>query len=85
MSSCRYGLNAGAAAVAHPIGRFRIIRTRTNRQLNTAIQELHDRAESERRWRLTTEQRIERALALLEGQDTDLAARLRAVLQGDQP
>lgn len=28
---------------------------------------------------------IERALALLEGQDTDLADRLRAVLQGDQP
>ncbi|MEU3051318.1 hypothetical protein ABZ705_33330 [Streptomyces sp. NPDC006984] len=64
---------------------FRIIRTRTNRQLNTAIQELHERAESERRRRLTAEQRIERALALLEGQDTDTAARLRAVLQGDQP
>ncbi|MFC4506674.1 MULTISPECIES: hypothetical protein [Streptomyces] len=64
---------------------FRIIRTRTNRQLNTSIQELHDRGESERRWRLTAEQRIERALALLEGQDTELAARLRAVLQGDQP
>ncbi|MEV8601091.1 hypothetical protein AB0465_14570 [Streptomyces griseoviridis] len=42
MSSCRYELNAGAAAVAH-------------------------------------------LLALLEDQDTDLAARLRAVLQGDQP
>lgn len=63
----------------------RIIRTCTNRQLNTVIQELHDRGESERRWRLTAEQRIERALALLEGQDTDLATRLRAVLQGDQP
>ncbi|MFJ1733273.1 hypothetical protein [Streptomyces sp. NPDC088254] len=64
---------------------FPIFRTRTNRQLNTAIQELHERAESERRRRLTAEQRIERALALLEGQDTDTAARLRAVLQGDQP
>ena len=64
---------------------FRIIRTGTNRQLNTAIQVLHDRGESERRWHLTAEQRIEGALALLEGQDTDLAARLRAVLQGDQP
>jgi len=64
---------------------FRILRTRTNRQLNTAIQELYDRAESERRQRLTAEQRIQRALALLEGQDTDMAARLRAVLQGDQP
>ena len=64
---------------------LRIIRTRTNRKLNTAIQELHEHAESERRWRLTTEQRIERALALLEGQDTDLAVRLRAVFQGDQP
>ncbi|WP_434598133.1 hypothetical protein [Streptomyces sp. A5-4] len=45
----------------------------------------HERRGRCRRRRLTAEQRIERALALLEGQDTDLAARLRAVLQGDQP
>lgn len=36
---------------------FRIIRTRTNRQLNATIQELHDRGESERRRRLTADQR----------------------------
>ncbi|MFI1408843.1 hypothetical protein ACH4Y0_02720 [Streptomyces sp. NPDC020707] len=64
---------------------FRIVRTRTYRQLNTATQVLHDRAESERRQHLTAGQRVERALELLQGQDTDLAARLRAVLQGDQP
>ncbi|MER6520021.1 hypothetical protein ABT246_24600 [Streptomyces sp. NPDC001553] len=54
-------------------------------ELNTVVQELHDRGEPERRQRLTAEQRIEQAMALLEIQDTHLAARLRAVLQGDQP
>ena len=63
---------------------FVIIRSRTNRQLNTTIQELHDRSESERRWRLTAEHRIEQALALLEGQDTEAANLLRATLKGDQ-
>ncbi|MFE7658961.1 hypothetical protein ACFU6M_39935 [Streptomyces bottropensis] len=63
---------------------LRIITARTNRQLNNQIIELHDRSESHRRQHLVAEQRIEQALGLLDGQDSDLARELRAALKGEQ-
>ncbi|MFI9214299.1 hypothetical protein ACIGW7_39990 [Streptomyces sp. NPDC053253] len=63
---------------------LRIITARTNRQLNNRIIELHDRSESHRRQQLEAEQRIEQALGLLDGQDSDLARQLRAALKGEQ-
>ncbi|MEU6946617.1 hypothetical protein ABZ957_15515 [Streptomyces sp. NPDC046316] len=63
---------------------LRIITARTNRQRDGQIVELHDRSESRRRWWLGAEKRIEQALALLDGQDSDLARQLRATLKEEQ-
>ncbi|WP_330335771.1 hypothetical protein OHS33_39695 (plasmid) [Streptomyces sp. NBC_00536] len=63
---------------------FVILSTRKNRELNITIQNLHDRAESNRRWHLEAEQRIEKAMELLEGQDTEQAQQLRAALKGGE-
>ncbi|MEV6357958.1 hypothetical protein [Streptomyces hydrogenans] len=63
---------------------LRIITARTNRQLNDQIVELSDRSESHRRRYLEAEQRIERALELLDGQDGNLTHQLRATLKGEQ-
>ncbi|MFF2572701.1 hypothetical protein [Streptomyces sp. NPDC058084] len=63
---------------------LRIITARKNRQLNRQIIDLSSRSESHRRQYLEAEQRIERALELLDGQDNDLARQLRAELKGEQ-
>jgi membrane-bound lytic murein transglycosylase B len=61
---------------------LRIITARTNRQLNRQIIDLSSRAEAHRRRELVFEQRIEKALELLQDHDIDPAA-VRAVLKGD--
>ncbi|MDA5279949.1 hypothetical protein [Streptomyces sp. Isolate_45] len=63
---------------------FVIPSTRKNRELNTTIQTLHDRAETNRRWHSEAQQRIDQALELLEEQDTEQAQQLRAVRKGDE-
>ncbi|MFD9453500.1 hypothetical protein ACFWBC_10465 [Streptomyces sp. NPDC059985] len=63
---------------------FVILSTRKNRELSTTIQTLHDRAESNRRWHLEAQERIDKALELLEEQDTEQAQQLRAALKGDE-
>ncbi|MFB7828168.1 hypothetical protein [Streptomyces hydrogenans] len=62
---------------------FRVIRTRTYRELHTHVQELHDRAASQERGRLAAEYRITQALDLLRAEDTELSTRLSDALTGD--
>ncbi|MFI9186811.1 hypothetical protein ACIGXG_31850 [Streptomyces goshikiensis] len=62
---------------------LRVITARTNRQLKRQIIDLSSRAESHRCRELNFEQRIEKALELLDCRDVDLAA-VRAILKGDQ-
>ncbi|MEW5627212.1 hypothetical protein AB1388_11655 [Streptomyces hydrogenans] len=62
---------------------FRVIRTRTYRELLTHVQELHDRAASQECGRLAAEYRITQALQILQGEDTDLSTRLSDALTGD--
>jgi hypothetical protein len=63
---------------------IRIIRTSTERQLHAGMDELHSRWVSERTRAHAADHRITLALAILDGQDTALAQRLRAVLTGEQ-
>ncbi|OKJ45960.1 hypothetical protein AMK27_39915 [Streptomyces sp. CB02009] len=64
---------------------FRLIRTRTRRQLLTHIQELHDRASSQQRRRQAAEHRIAEALKILEADDSELSTRLSSVLTAIAP
>ncbi|MFJ3099084.1 hypothetical protein [Streptomyces hydrogenans] len=62
---------------------LRLMRSRTYRQLLTQIQDLHDRASSQKRGRLTAEYRITKALDLLRDQDTGPSPRLTVALTSD--
>ncbi|MEU4954320.1 hypothetical protein [Streptomyces lavendulae] len=69
-----------------PFGRtpmLRLILPRTYRRLLTHIQELHDRATSQKRGRLAAEYRITQALEILKTEDTELSTRLSDALTGD--
>ncbi|MFI8944788.1 hypothetical protein [Streptomyces syringium] len=63
---------------------FSIISSRTNQQLNATITELYDRSVSEKGRADRAEDRIGKALELLDGQDDEQAEALRAVLTGEQ-
>jgi hypothetical protein len=77
-------LTAQHAEVKTEITRRRRMIRSTRKQMDRTITELHDRSVTEKNRADVAEYRIEQALALLNGQDTEQARRIRAALEGDR-